>query len=155
MRAWYDILELTETRKINEADLHTSVTQIEELIHKENNQGIPTEKIVLTGFSQGGAVAYHTALHYPEKLAGLLALSTYLGISKNLEDTIHPANKDLPIKVAHGKQDDMVTERAAKLAYDRLKNLGYNISWHSYAMAHELCLSEIRDIGRWLTAMLE
>lgn len=155
MRAWYDILELSEIRKINEQHLLESVENIQALIRIENEQGIPSDKIVLAGFSQGGAVAYHTALLYPEKLAGLIALSTYMGITQGIENQLSAANRDLPIKVAHGKQDDMVTERAARLAFDTLKALGYNISWKSYPMGHELCLSEIRDIGRWLTEMLK
>lgn len=154
MRAWYDILELSEIRKINEADLLHSVKQVEALIKAENQKGIPSERIVLAGFSQGGAVAYHTALHYPEPLAGLVALSTYMGITADIEKTLSPTNKNITIKVAHGKQDDMVTERAAKLAFNLLKDQGYDIYWKSYRMGHELCISEIRDIGRWLAEML-
>ena len=154
MRAWYDILELTEIRKINESDLLASCSQVTALIKAENDKGIPTNRILLMGFSQGGAVAYHTALHHPESLAGLIALSTYMAITRGIAESRHAANQKLPIRVAHGKQDDMVTERAATMAYQLLKELDYDIKWKSYQMGHELCLSEIRDIGRWIEEML-
>ncbi len=154
MRAWYDILELSEIRKINEQDLLESCEQISQLIQAEKDKGIPAERILLIGFSQGGAVAYHTALHHPEPLAGLIALSTYMGITQGIEESRHAANCKLPVRVAHGKQDDMVTERVATLAFDLLKRLNYDIKWKSYQMGHELCLSEIRDIGRWIEEML-
>ena len=154
MRAWYDILELSEIRKINKAHLQESCEQIRELIDMENAREIPSERIILMGFSQGGAVAYHTALHHPEPLAGLIALSTYMGVTQGIKESRHPANERLPIRVAHGKQDDMVTERNARMAYDLLKDLDYDIVWKSYQMGHELCLPEIRDIGRWIEEML-
>ena len=154
MRAWYDILELSEIRKINEAHLKESARQVEALIKAENAQNIPSDRIILMGFSQGGAVAYHTALHYPEKLAGLIALSTYMGITENIEQSRHPANQDLPIRIAHGTLDDMVTERAGRKAFDLLNSLNYDVAWKSYRMGHEICLPEIRDIGRWIQEML-
>ena len=155
MRAWYDILELSEIRKINENHLLDIVKQVETLIDAEINKGIAAERIILAGFSQGGAVAYHTALHFPHKLAGLIALSTYMGITRDIELGLSAINRRIPIRIAHGSLDDMVTERAARLAYNTLKNLGYEVQWKSYSMGHELCISEIRDIGRWIEEMLQ
>ncbi|PIE41837.1 MAG: carboxylesterase [Gammaproteobacteria bacterium] len=154
MRSWYDILELSEIRKINEQHLRDASNLIIDLIKAENEKGIPCERIVLVGYSQGGAVAYHTALHYPEKLAGLIALSTYMGITKDIANTVSASNRSIPVKVAYGKQDEVIAERAARLAYDTLKDLNYNISWKSYQMGHEICVSEIRDIGKWISGML-
>lgn len=154
MRAWYDILQLTEIRQINELHLQESQAAINELIASENKKGIPSERIVLIGFSQGGAVAYHTALHHSQPLAGLIALSTYLGISHGLEHSVHPENKRIPIYIGQGLNDTVVTPKAAKLAYNTLGNLGYDVTWHDYPIEHEVSLAEIRDVGRWITGLL-
>lgn len=154
MPAWYDILALTEIRKINQAHLDQTRQQIIRLIHQQVKNGIPASRIVLIGFSQGGAVAYHTALHYLEPLAGLIALSTYLPNPDTLPET--PIHSALPIRIAHGLQDDVVTTRASQLAHSWLIDQGFqDVSWSPYSMAHELCLPEIRDIGKWIHAILK
>lgn len=155
MRAWYDILALTEFRQIDEGHLQDTSKSIASLIQHQITQGIPSRRIVMIGFSQGGAVAYHSALHYPKRLGGLIALSTYLGISRSLESTVHNANRDLPIFIGHGDADDVVTTNVGEHTFQRLNALGYEIEWHTYPIAHEVCLEEIHDIGEWLTGILK
>lgn len=154
MPAWYDILALTEIRDINVEHLRQSRQRINDIIDQQIAQGIPAERIVVIGFSQGGAVAYHTALSYPQKLAGLIALSTYLPEPDLLQNQDRSPNQTLPVRIAHGDFDDMVTERAARLAHDWCKQQGYDVEWKTYRMGHEVCVSEIRQIGSWITAML-
>lgn len=153
MPAWYDILALTEIREINTTQLYQSVADLRTLIDTQIQAGIATERIVLVGFSQGGAVAYHAALTHPQPLAGLIALSTYLP-NPELIGEPHPAQHQLPVCVAHGQLDAMVTERAARLAVSWLGEQGYAVEWREYPMGHEVCLSELRQIGQWLTQML-
>lgn len=154
MRSWYDILELSEIRKINEQDLINTSKTINMMIDQEIKAGIPSTKILLVGFSQGGAVALHSGLRYPSSLAGILALSTYMPRANSLKDEASTANKDLTIHMAHGSQDEMVTPRASQIAYDDLKANHYNVSYNTYPMGHELCLKEIRDIGSWIKGLL-
>ncbi|OUS28911.1 carboxylesterase [Gammaproteobacteria bacterium 45_16_T64] len=154
MPSWYDILELSEIRKVNEQDLIGTTHTINQLIDQEIKSGIPSDKILLVGFSQGGAVAIHTALRYPHKLAGLLALSTYMPRVDSIDAEASSANKDIIIHMAHGDHDDMVTPRASKKAFDDLIAHKYSVTWDNYPMAHELCLREIRDIGRWMEELL-
>ncbi|HET8706203.1 MAG TPA: carboxylesterase [Pseudomonadales bacterium] len=153
MPAWYDILALSEERKINQAQFLASAAQVAALIEAEIARGIPSERIVLAGFSQGGAVAYQTALSFPRPLAGLLALSTYL--INHAQFTPHPANKHLPIQILHGRFDSVVQESMGKLAFARLTELGYPVDYKNYPMEHELSLSEIADISTWLQARLQ
>lgn len=154
MPAWYDILALSETRDINESHLIQSGQRITDIIQQQIAQGIPAQRIVLIGFSQGGAVAYHTALAYPQRLAGLIALSTYLPSPALLEQQDRSANQSIPVRIAHGDFDDMVTERAARLAFGWCEQHGYDVTWKQYPMAHEVSISEIRQIGEWLRGML-
>ena len=155
MPAWYDILALNEIREINVDDLRQSCSRIGDLIQQQIDQGIAPERIVLIGFSQGGAVAYHTALAYPQRLGGLIALSTYLPEPTLLEQRDRSANQGIPVRIAHGDFDDMVTERAARIAHDWLDARHYDVIWKNYPMAHEVCISEIRQIGEWLRQMLD
>jgi phospholipase/carboxylesterase len=154
MRSWYDILELSEIRKINEQDLIQTSAIINQLIQQQVRGGMPSEKVLLVGFSQGGAVALHTGLRCPYPLAGILALSTYMPREDNLENEASDANKDIVIHMAHGDNDDMVTPRASKKAYNDLTKHKYNVSYNKYPMGHELCLREIRDIGLWMNELL-
>lgn len=154
MPAWYDILELSEIRNINRNDLHTSCTRIAAILQQQIAQGIAAERIILIGFSQGGAVAYHTALIFPQPLAGLIALSTYLPNPDTLEKADRRANQTLPIRIVHGDDDHMVTERASRQAFDWLQQQGYDVEWKRYPMAHEICISEIRQIGEWVRVWL-
>src|SRR5690606_5575403 len=155
MPAWYDILELSEVRNINVADLQQSCARIAALVEQQIAGGIPAQRIVLAGFSQGGAVAYHTALTFGQKLAGLIALSTYLPCPELLLQADRSANQATPIRIAHGDADDMVTERASRMAFDWLQQQGYDVEWKQYPKAHEICISEIRQIGDWLGSMLD
>lgn len=155
MPAWYDILALTEVRQIDVGHLQQSVARIQTLIRQQMAQGIPARRIVLIGFSQGGAVAYHAALGFEQRLAGLIALSTYLPEPALLERQERSANQSLPARIVHGDQDDMVTERSARRAYEWLQARDYDVAWQTYPMGHEVCISEVRQIGAWLTEMLD
>jgi phospholipase/carboxylesterase len=148
MPAWYDILALDIDRQIDNSQLLASAAAVAALIEREVARGVDTRRIVLAGFSQGGAVALQTALAYPEPLAGLLAMSTYFAT----HDTIvpHAANRNLPILVLHGSHDPMVPELMAQRTVAALRELGYAPAYHSYPMAHEVCAREIADISTWL-----
>ena len=154
MPAWYDILALTEIRDINQEHLQQACGAIQHLIQSQLDQGIPASRIILIGFSQGGAVAYHTALQYPEKLAGLIALSTYLPKPETMSDEALRANRAIQIHIAHGDFDDVVTENAARTAFEWLQANGYSVDWNHYPMGHEVCVPEIRQIGRWINGYL-
>lgn len=151
MRAWYDIISLDSTsRKIDEAGIVASCEAIRHLIERENSRGIPVDRIFLAGFSQGGAVAYTTALTYPEKLAGIIALSTYIPSPALLSEERAGANRNIPIFAAHGTQDDVVSPVLGLAARKLLGERGYKIEWHDYPMPHSVCLEEVHAIGRWL-----
>ena len=154
MPAWYDIRDLGLRRDEDEKGIRESAASVEDLIARENERGIPTSKIVLAGFSQGGAIALHQGLRHEEKLAGILALSTYLVLDGDLESEIAPANRKTPVFVAHGSMDPMVPFRAGELTTERLRGLGYDVTWHRYPIGHEVSPEEIRDIGAWLAERL-
>ena len=157
MRAWYDIafgdLE-GKTRKADEKGVRESQAQIGQLIAREMSRGIATGKIVLAGFSQGGAIALHTGLRYPEKLAGVMALSTYLPLADSFTAEAAPANAKTPVFMAHGTQDPVVPYAMGRDSRDLLQQAGYAIEWQEYPMQHSVCLEEVADIGRWLTGVL-
>jgi phospholipase/carboxylesterase len=152
MPAWYDILEMNIERKVDSTQLLASAQWVRALIEREISRGIPSERIVLAGFSQGGAVAYQAALSCDRPLAGLLALSTYIATADSLRP--HEANRDLPIHICHGTVDPVVPEVLGRKARDTLSAMGYQPEYSSYAMAHEVCVEEIADISvclqRWL-----
>jgi phospholipase/carboxylesterase len=152
MPAWYDIKALDIDRKVDTAQLVESAERVRLLIAREVDRGISSDRIVLAGFSQGGAVAYQTALTHLFPLAGLLCLSTYFATA----DTITPnkANGKLPIKICHGSQDPMVPAVLGKQAHSRLTAMGYPVEYVEYPMAHEVCAAEIADISRWLQQRL-
>jgi phospholipase/carboxylesterase len=151
MRAWYDIISLdSSNRAIDEAGIDRSRAAIRRLIERENQRGVPCSRIFLAGFSQGGAVAYMTALTHPESLAGVVALSTYIPSPKRLEAEATDANKATPIFAAHGNEDEVVSLALGILARDLLIDHGYRLEWHEYPMPHSVCLEEVEDIGRWL-----
>lgn len=154
MPAWYDILALTEIRQINLDHIQQARGAINKLILEQMEQGIPAQRIVLIGFSQGGAVAYHTALQFSHKLAGLIALSTYLPNPETLDAESRSINQNTEIHIAHGDFDDMVTENAARTAFEWLQENGYQVDWNHYPMGHEVCVTEIRQIGQWLNQWL-
>jgi len=154
MPAWYDIKGTDFEARQDSAGLHESAQQVQALIEREVHGGIPVGRIVLAGFSQGGAVVLHTGLRYPERLAGILALSTYLPLADRLAIEASPANRDSPVWMAHGMQDPVVPVSLALQSRDRLLALGYPVAWHSYAMAHAVCPQEVRDIGLCLADWL-
>ncbi len=153
MPAWYDIRSGDLERQVDQTQLIASATAVGELIAFEAARGIPTEKIVVVGFSQGGAVGYQLALTYPRRLAGLLALSTYFATQRTLVP--HPANAGLQIAIHHGDADPMVSVRKGKAAARALAVMGYPVEYKTYAMEHSVCPSQIRDIGAWLSARLQ
>ncbi len=147
MRAWYDILQLGGGPE-DEAGLRASQKITEELIRA---QGMPANKVVLAGFSQGGAIVLQTALRYPERLAGVLALSTYLPLASTVAAERSEANKDLPIFMAHGQYDDLIPLPRARASREYLEKLGYQIEWHDYPMPHSVCAPEIADISAFFS----
>ena len=161
MRAWYDILQLgiqDDGRAVvgaeDEAGIRESQAQIEGLIAREVERGIPHGKIVLAGFSQGGAIVLQTALRQNQRLAGLMALSTYLPLSMTLATERAAANNDLPIFMAHGQYDNMIPLARASHSRDMLQALGYAVDWHEYPMPHSVCPEEITDIADFLVRIL-
>ena len=155
MPAWYDIVSLEpHSRKIDEAGILRSRDAVRALIARENARGIPCDRIFLAGFSQGGAVAYVTALTHPERLGGLIALSTYLPTPQVIVDEGSVANREIPIFSAHGNEDDVVSPTLGRQARDFLQQRGYTPVWQEYPMPHSVCLEEIADIGTWLRARL-
>ncbi len=153
MRAWYDIFQFGPGAE-DEKGITASQGLLEEMIRAENKKGIPAGKIVLAGFSQGGAIVLQTALRYPERLAGVLALSTYLPLAARLEAERSPANRDLPIFMAHGLHDDIIPLRRAEQSKAFLEKAGYKIDWHTYPMPHSVCAPEIADISGFLARIL-
>lgn len=157
MRAWYDVsfgdLE-GHSRKADEKGVRESQAQIGALIARENGRGIAANRTVLAGFSQGGAVALQTGLRYPEALAGVMALSTYLPLAESFTKEATPANAKTSIFMAHGTHDPVVPYAMGKTSHERLQQAGYAVEWHDYPMQHSVCLEEIADVGRWLRRVL-
>jgi len=154
MRAWYDILVSDLVRREDESGLRASQAQIEALVAREKARGIPADRIILAGFSQGCAMALQTGLRHPEKLAGLMCLSGYLPLADKTAADRTPASLDTPIFMAHGTADPVVQIGRAQQSRDLLTGLGYKIEWHEYPMQHSLCQEEIDDIGAWLKKVL-
>lgn len=155
MRAWYDIISLSKaSRTVDEAGIRLSREAIRQLIARENQRGVPSCRIFLAGFSQGGAVAYTTALTHSEPLGGLIALSTYIPDRQLIENEATGANKAIPIYAAHGTEDDVVSLELGVHARDFLGDHGYSVTWSEYPMPHAICLEEIVAIGRWLNDRL-
>lgn len=152
MPAWYDILDMDLERRADHGGLLASATRVAELLDRERERGIPSERIVLAGFSQGGAVALQLALTYPHRLAGLLALSTYFATGKDVVPDA--ASRGLPIEVQHGLFDPLVPELMGRVTIDRLRELGFDPVYRTYPMEHAVCAEQIADIGRWLVARL-
>ena len=154
MRAWYDIRALAGMRREDEAGVRQSARQIEALIARERQRGIPAERLVLAGFSQGGAMALHTGLRHPERLAGVMALSCALPLADTVEAEAAPANRAVPIFWAHGVHDPMIPLAMAEQSRAQLAALGYAIEWHQYAIPHSVSAQEIAEIARWLGRVL-
>ncbi len=154
MRAWYDIRALAGVRREDEAGVRQSARQIEALIARERQRGIVPGRLVLAGFSQGGAMALHVGLRCPDRLAGVLALSCFLPLASTLAAEAAAANRDVPIFWAHGAHDPMVPLALAEQGREQVAALGYPIEWHQYPMPHSVCAEEIADIARWLGRVL-
>jgi phospholipase/carboxylesterase len=155
MRAWYDITEMTiAKRHEDEAGVRTSQAQIEALMAREKVRGTPALRMVLAGFSQGGAIAFQTALRHPERLAGIMGLSTYLPLADKLAGERSSMNSDVPIFMAHGVHDPMIAVQRARESRGFLESLDYTVEWHDYPMEHSVCPAEIADIGTWLRRVL-
>jgi phospholipase/carboxylesterase len=150
MRAWYDIFQFGGGRE-DDKGIRASQALIVKLIEE---QPVPPEKIVLAGFSQGGGIALQTALRYPKKLAGIMALSTYLPLAATLAAERTAANAQVPIFMAHGGYDDIIPIQRAQDSKNFLEKLGYGIEWHEYPMPHSVCGDEVRDISAFLTKLL-
>jgi phospholipase/carboxylesterase len=150
MRAWYDLFGLGMQHQQDEAGMREMQKNIEGLIAHEVAQGIPENNIVLAGFSQGGAMALFTALRHPKRLAGVLALSTYMPLKEKLAQEASTANQAVPILMAHGSFDSVITLDTCLLSRQLLQSLDYPLEWHEYAMAHSVCAEEINDISRFL-----
>jgi len=155
MRAWFDIYSRDYGNRTEDAEgTETSAAQVEALIARENARGIPDERIVLAGFSQGGAIALHAGLRHPRRLAGVMALSTFLPLVERLAGEAHPANRSVPIFMAHGTGDSVIPHDFARQSAELLAAAGYPLEWRSYPMEHSLCLPEVRDIEDWLARVL-
>jgi len=157
MRAWYDILTLDRGGPVDDAGIRKSSQSLADLVEREHGRGIPYEKIVLAGFSQGGAIAAHTALRYPHRLAGLLALSTYLPLQGTLDDEVinetGAQSRALPIFMAHGSFDPVLPMPLGEDSREVLTGAGFSVEWHDYPMQHAVCNEEIADIRRWLLSV--
>jgi phospholipase/carboxylesterase len=155
MPAWYDLYAPSESQKEDMAGITRSEGYLNSLIDNEIKRGIASDKIVLAGFSQGGAIALHTATRYPKKIAGVLALSTYLPLKSTLAKQAHAANLVTPIFMAHGRTDDIIRLDRALASRLCLEETGFAVQWHEYAMAHSVCAEEINDIRLFLTELFQ
>ena len=154
MRAWYDILGTDLARREDEAGLRRSQAQVESLIARERRRGVMSMRIVLAGFSQGCAMTLMTGLRAAERLAGLVGLSGYLPLADKIAAERTSINVDLPIFMAHGRQDPVIPIDRAIASRDALIALGHPVEWHEYPMPHSVCPEEIRDLQRWLLRVL-
>jgi len=154
MRAWYDIVEISTSRGQDEAGIAHSAQQVRALIGREIERGIPASKIVLAGFSQGGAMALHVGLRYPQKLAGIMVLSGYLLFPEHLAQERSEANATTPVFVGHGTMDPMVPLTLGKATVTALQAGQWPVEWHSYPIPHSVSPPEIADVGNWLNERL-
>ena len=152
MPGWYDISMTELQRKPDEAGVRQSQAAIEELIAREIGRGVAANKIILAGFSQGGAIALQTGLRYREALGGIMALSTYLTLDDSLAAEATIANADIPIFMAHGTEDQLIPLALAQSSRTKMAARGYKIEWHEYPMPHSVCMEEIEEIGVWIQA---
>ncbi len=154
MRAWYDILGSDLQRREDEPGLRQSFAQVHALIDAEVARGVPSQRIVLAGFSQGCAITLGAGLRCPHRLAGLAGLSGYMPLSDSLAAERHAANHGMPVFLAHGRRDGMVPLARGAAARDALQGLGYSVEWHDYPMEHSVCLEEVQALNAWLLKVL-
>jgi phospholipase/carboxylesterase len=154
MRAWYDILGLGPGRPEDEMGIRASVRAVVGCLEHEIAAGIAPSRVVIAGFSQGGAIALQAGLRYPQRLAGIMALSTYLPLRESLAEEASPANRNIPILMCHGLRDGIVPAELGRSSRDALQAAGYAVEWQSYPMEHQVCMEEVVDISRWLQKVL-
>ncbi len=154
MRAWYDILSLDRDSAQDEAGIRESAALLEALITREEERGIADSRLVLAGFSQGGAIALQAGLRHRERLAGIMALSSWLPLADSLDNERSEANSDTPVFIAHGLFDPMIPVSLGSQSKELLEARGYSVEWHSYPMLHAVCPEEINHIADWLKHVL-
>jgi phospholipase/carboxylesterase len=155
MRAWFDIPGMPIDRQIDEEGISRSVTLVNQWIEEEIQRGIPANKIILAGFSQGAVIALHAGLRYPKSLGGVVALSGALPAADKLFLEKSHANISIPIFMAHGTDDMVISMMLGEASAELLKKNGYPVTWRSYSMAHSVCNEEIQDITKWLTSVIK
>ena len=154
MRAWYDIRDFDFASRADEAGVRESIVQVEALIAREGARGVPASRVLLAGFSQGGAIALAVGLGRESPLAGLIALSSYLPMADELARGMPAAAATQPLFMAHGQFDPVVPYTAGEMSAARLRVLGFQVDWHAYPMAHQVCAEQIRDLGDWMSRRL-
>ncbi|MCF7221540.1 alpha/beta hydrolase [Marilutibacter chinensis] len=153
MRAWYDIRDMNLAQRADEAGVDASVAQVEALIARERERGTPPSRLLLAGFSQGGAIALATGLRREVPLAGLIALSTYLPMAERLVGEVTAQAPSQPLFMAHGQFDPVVPYAGGDASARALRGLGFSVDWHAYPMAHQVCAEQIRDLGDWMSRL--
>jgi phospholipase/carboxylesterase len=155
MRAWFDLIDLNlDANSADKEQFSESVEMLEALIENELRSGLASDRIVLAGFSQGGAIALHTGLHFPKRLAGILAMSMHLPTIRDRSAALSHANREVPIMMAHGQLDPLIPLARAIETRQELIRLGYAVSWHEYPIQHSVCAEEVADIRAWLLGVL-
>lgn len=154
MRAWYDIISIERGAAQDEEGIRASYATVQALIRRENERGIATDRIVLAGFSQGGAMALYSGTRYPQKLAGIMGLSCYMLLESRLAAERAPANQGTPIFLGYGTQDPIVSPLLGESTRRSLEESGYAVEWHAYPMPHSVCPKEVGDIAAWLRRVL-
>lgn len=154
MRAWYDIRDADLANREDKEGVRHSSELVKKIIDSEIESGIPSDKIVLAGFSQGGAIALHLATRFDQKLAGIVALSTYLTMPESLSDEKTEANIETPVFMAHGSQDPVVPMQRGQYSAKVLEDNGFRVNWQDYPMAHAVCLEEIQALGQYFNKVL-
>jgi len=154
MRAWYDIRQGDFGRRHDHDGLNESEMALCSLIEREHERGVSYDKIIIAGFSQGGAVALQTGLRFPKRLCGILALSTYCPSTADPNWSVAESNRTVPIFMAHGSQDNVIPLPIAQISRQNLEQFGCSVQWHEYSMSHSVCPQEIADIAAWLKALI-
>lgn len=155
MRAWYDIVTMDFNNRADRAGVEQSAEAVQALVEAEIARGIPPERIILAGFSQGGVIALHLAARLKQKLAGVIALSTYMCEPESLASELQQDNVDTPIFMAHGEHDDVVPVFMGKAAFDTLQQNGFNATWETYPIQHNVCMPEVNSISQFIQACLQ
>ena len=153
MPAWYDIKQVDVDRHVDNEQLQESASRIHDLIDREIERGIQSTRIIVAGFSQGGAVSFEAALSYEQRLAGIMALSTYFATEGTIK--INAIQQSIPILICHGEHDPVVSESLGKRSRASLEKLGFDPEYHSYPIEHSVCPQEIEDIGNWISRVLK